>query len=338
MGNPWDYDFSAIGRRLSPLLVVTGSDVDARERQQGGLRVGGNSDVHNLIPETIPFDQLNLGKQFLKATGRPDPANYECVLNLVTDPDQHPKTLERLRKLLRGYKGRVINRPEAVLQSRRDQVARRLAGIEGLHVPKVMRLRNPGPGAASRAAERAGLGFPVIVRHAGTHTGMILGLADSAEQLDAAAHGPGEFIVTEFVNFRSEDGLYRKYRFWSFGGRTVFKHVIMSDKWNVHNKDRGPTMGNRPDLIDEETRLFARPEGDLPAAFHAAFDTVRARLGLDFFGMDFGIDPNGRMVLFEANATMSFVLRFAPPFDYLERAEAPAREAFASMLFPSRQA
>ena len=336
MGNPWAYDFSAIGNRKAPLLVVIGSDEDARERSRGGYHIGGNSDVHQLIPETLPFDQLNLSKQFLNAPGRPDPARFECVLNLVTDPDQHPRTLERLRKLLRGYRGRVINRPEAVLRSTRDQVARRLAGISGLRVPRIIRLRNPRPGVASAAVARAGLPFPVIARLAGTHTGQIIGLVDNAGQLDAACAGPGEFIITEFVDFAGDDGLYRKYRLWSFGGQAILKHAIISDRWNVHNADRGRVMVHRKDLIDEERRLVERLEGALPEPIHAMFREVQQRIGLDFFGMDFGIDKSGQAVLFECNATMGFLMTPSHPrFSYLDALIAPSRQAFVEMLFPS---
>ena len=333
MGNPWDYDLTAIGRRASPLLVVIGSDADPRAKASGGYGVAGNSDVHQLIPETLQFEQLNLSKPFYRPQARPDMARFDCVLNLVTDPDQHPRTLETLRKLLRGYGGRVINRPDAVLRSARDQVARRLAGIAGLRVPKTLRLRNPKAGTVERMAERAGLAFPVIARRAGTHTGDIIGLVGGPADLDSACAGRGDYILTEFVDFASPDGLYRKYRLWSFGYQTIFKHMIVSDRWNVHYVDRNRIMAERPKLIDEEKRAFSRLEGDLPEAIHLMFSEVRQRLGLDFFGMDFGIQPSGEAVLFEANATMSFQVTAADPrFRYLDDVTIPSRRAFADML------
>lgn len=333
MGNPWDYDFSAIGARKAPLLVVIGSDEAPREKARGGFSLAGNSDVHQLIPESVRFDELNLSKRFLKEGNRLEPGHYDCVLNLVTDPDQHPRTLARLAKLLRGYKGKVINRPEAVLKSTRDLVARRLANVDGLRVPKVLRLHNPKPGAAGVAAGRAGLSFPVIIRRAGTHTGDIIGLVDHPGALDSACQGGGDFIVIEFVDFVSSDGLYRKYRSWSFGGRAVLKHAVVSDKWNIHNKDRDRVMLGRPDLIAEERRMLSRPEGDFPEPVHAMFRQVQQRMGLDFFGMDFGIDASGRAILFEANATMSFIMKASnPTFQYLDAAVEPAKAAFREML------
>ena len=333
MGNPWAYDFSAIGQRSAPLLIIHGSDVDAFSKQQGGFKVGGNSDIYQLIPETMRFDQLNLSKQFLKAEGRPDPARYPVVLNLVTDPDQHPRTLLRVQKVLRGYKGRVINRPDALLRTTRDQVAKRLTGIPCLRVPKLIRLRNPKPGAASAASQRAGQSFPLIVRLAGTHTGKIVGIVKTPDELDAAAVGTGEFLVIEFVDFRSDDGLYRKYRFWSFGGRTIFRHLIISDQWNVHVSERMRLMLDRPDLMEEEQRLLTRPDGAFPGGVHATFDAVKTRMGLDFFGMDFALDADGRIILFEANATMNFFpLEPHLKFSYLGKLRGPAQDAFTAML------
>ena len=337
MGNPWAYDFSAIGNRTAPLLILIGSDEEATERAKGGYLVGGNSDIYQLLPEAFPFQQVNLSKQFLKKGPLPDPARFDCVLNLVTDPDQHPKTLERAGKLLRGYKGRVINRPEAVLRTTRDQVARRLRGIPGLRVPGILRLRNPKPGAARLGAERAGLAYPLIVRHAGTHTGVIVGVVDDAAGLEAACTAPGTYLLIEFVDFRSADGLYRKCRFWTFGGQTIFRHMVITDSWNVHVKDRIRFMLDRDNLIAEEQQLLTRLEGAFPAEVHVAFDAVKQRIGLDFFGMDFALDRDGQVLLFEANATMSFFPLVAhQSFSYLDKLREPAQQAFMAMLSPGR--
>ena len=337
MGVKGGFDFNAPSERGAPLLLIVGSDGDPKAKAQGGYRIGGNSDIYQLIPENLRFDQLNMSKQFLNQPGRPDPARYPCVLNLVTDPDQHPQTLERLRKLLRGYRGRLINRPEALLRTTRDQVARRLTGIAGLHVPKLVRLHNPKPGAASTAVARAGQAFPLIVRRAGTHTGKIIGVVSGPDELEAACTGAGEFFVIELVDFRSDDGLYRKCRFWSLGGRTIFRHMIITDNWNVHVSERLRFMLNRDELIEEERRLMERPEGAFPRAVHEVFDAVKQRMGLDFFGMDFALGADGKVILFEANATMNFFpLQSHLRFSYLGKIRAPAQDAFREMLFPER--
>lgn len=333
MAPPRGHDLPAFGPK-APLLIVHGTDAAAVPKGTG-FRVGGYSDVYKLMPPGVPVAQVNLGRQFAGTRALPDPARFERVLNLVTDADQHPRTLDRVAKLLRGFPGQVVNRPEAVMRTTRDLGARRLAGIEGLHVPASARLRNPRPGAAAAAAERAGIAFPAIVRQAGTHSGRTIRLVADAAELDAACTGPGDHIVTEFVDFRSADGLYRKYRLWSFGKRTIFRHLAIADEWNVHIGKGNRFMFDRPELIDEEVRLMARTEGAFPQAVHDTFNAVRDRLGLDFFGLDFGFTPSGAMVLFEANATMSFFpLVVDPRFSYRKQLLQPAMAAFAAMLFP----
>lgn len=335
MAVPSDIGFTEAGIVGPRLLVVLGGDEGSKTTQPGRFRVAGNSDVFKFIPETIQFERLKLRWQDLRQNMRPDLSRFDCVLNLVTDPDQHPKTLDAAGKLLRGYRGRVINRPEAVMRSTREQVAKRLAGIAGLRVPKVVRLRDPKPGAATTAAQRARLDFPLIVRHAGTHTGKIVGLVDGPEALDAACSGRGEFILIEFVDFRSEDGFFRKYRLWSFGQSTIFRHMVITDNWNIHIKDRMHFMIDRTELVEEEVRLLERAEGAFPKNVHDVFHGVRQRLGLDFFGMDFALDGRGDVILFEANATMSFFpLEPHPCFSYLGKILEPARKAFWTLLSP----
>ena len=68
--------------------------------------------------------------------------------------------------------------------------------------------------------------------------GKVIGVVNDAAELDTAAAGEGEFFLIEFVDFRSGDGLYRKYRLWSFGGRTIFRHLVVTDNWNVHVSER----------------------------------------------------------------------------------------------------
>ena len=244
MKNASALDLSALRTRTPPLLIVLGHDDHAAATASGRFRVHGSSDVFKLLPPGRLFDQVNLSTQFLKQ--RPQDASpYQCVLNLVTDPDQHPKTLAALKKLLRGFRGRVINPPDAVMQSTRDQVARCLAGTSGLRVPKVVRLRPGIPDAAVQSISRANLQFPLILRQAGTHTGKIVGVFREPDELAAALTGEGDHLATEFVNLEGADGLYRKYRVYFFGRRVVYRNLYVSEQWNVHSKDHIRCLAGR---------------------------------------------------------------------------------------------
>jgi glutathione synthase/RimK-type ligase-like ATP-grasp enzyme len=316
------------------LLHVVGSDqAEHVDKSDGKLKLRGSTDIHKLVGKNVPYHRLHVTPNFFRQRRRPDLSNYLCLLNLITEPERNSRVLENMRKVLRDLPGKIVNRPEAVLRSTRDQVARRLAGIAGLWVPRTVRVRASKPAIATQTIARAGLQLPIIVREAGTHTGRIVGLFDNLEAIQAELDWSNDHIATEFVDFRSADGFYRKYRVFFIGRHIIFRHMLVSDEWNVHAKDRRRVMADRPELLEEEERMFAITGGAFPPGVGKVLETVRERMGLDFFGMDFGIANDGRVVLFEANATMNFFPFLAEPqFAYLQRCLAPAQEAFREMI------
>lgn len=319
---------------------MIGGDRIYKSSTSGRVRIVGLSDVDGLIPETVRTKRLNLSfdlepllMTLRQQSGGGDLSAFDCVLNLVSEPDHSPNTLEALRLLLRGYHGRVINRPEAVLRTSRDEVANVLRGIPGLLVPRVLLFRGGDPDAALEAVTGAGLEFPLIVRLPATHRGRSMVLVEDGDQFRSQVSTEQDYFAIEFVDYRSADGLYRKYRTWSFGGRQVFRHLAVTEHWIVHVTPGNEYMIDRPDLIDEEIRLMERLEGDFPDEVHAIITEIGERLGLDCFGVDFGFHPDGRMVLFEANAAMSFFpLVKHPRFEFRGKLFAPAQEACKAML------
>jgi len=316
------------------LLLIVGADRDDQIKRLGNqLQIEGSSDIFGLLDRQEPFHRLHVTRHYFRQQRRADLSPYRCLLNLITEPEQNSKVLENLRKLARETPANVINRPEAVLRSTRDQVARRLAGTPGLVVPRVVRLRTANPAVVAQTIGKVGLQFPLIVRQTGTHTGHIVGRFDSVEEVQAALVKGSEHIATEFVDFRSPDGYYRKYRVFFIGQHIILRHMLVSDEWNIHAKDRMRFMADRPDLLEEEERLFAQPEGEFPPNVIQTLRAVRERMELDFFGMDFGIASDGRVVLFEANASMNFFPFLADAqFAYVQRCWAPAQRAFREML------
>src|SRR5215218_801213 len=129
------------GAKPASVLIVTGGDRLYKTSTPGRVRIVGVSDVDGLLPEGLRTKRLDLSLELepllmtlRQQDGGGNLAAFDCVLNLVSEPERSPNTLEALRLLLRGYGGRVINRPEAVLRTSRDEVAKALSGIDGLIV------------------------------------------------------------------------------------------------------------------------------------------------------------------------------------------------------------
>lgn len=325
-----------------PILFIIGSgDQGDRVTHAGGTNivVSGCSDLHKLLYEDDHYELLHVSRNFFRQTRETRLLHYAVLANLITEPEQSSRTLENLRKLLRGVPGRVINKPEAVLRSTRDSVARLLSGIPGLIVPKAVRLHGSKPALAARMLDTAGIKPPIILRQAGTHGGKIIGCFDTVAAAVAALEANREHVATQFVDFASVDGLYRKYRLVFIGPQRVLRHMLISEDWNVHGSTRYNFMAVRPELVAQERAIMESNE-QFPASIQTVFDEIGQRMPLDFFGVDFGITQAGDVVLFEANATMSlFPFAPDPQFDYSRRCIAPARAAFRELLgLPPRTA
>jgi hypothetical protein len=314
------------------LFIIGGGDEGDRVTQAGSrIVVTGTTDLTKLLIPPEPHHRLHVTRNYFRQGRQADLSGYRVLLNMITEPEQNAKVLENLKKLLRGLPGRVINPPDAVLRSTRDQVARLLSGIPGLIVPKIVRLNGSKPAIAAAAIDKAKLTAPLILRQVGTHSGKIVGRFDSIADA-VTALTPGEHVAAQFVNFASGDGLYRKYRVFFIGERIVLRHMLVSDHWNVHAKDRGRFMACHPDTVADERALMESDNPFAPNVRHV-LEAVRSRMPLDYFGMDYGVTQSGEIVLFEANATMSF-FPFSPDqqFEYLKRCFAPAQAAFRELL------
>src|SRR6185369_4483337 len=147
-----------------PLLFIIGGGDEADGIVQSGSKLvaSGTTDLDRLV-EREPYHRLHVTRNLFRKGRVPELDSYRVLVNLITEPEKNVRVLEIVRKLLRGARGRVINRPEAVLRSTRDQVARRFDGVPGLIVPKAIRLQGGKPAIASRALEKAGFAPPLIL-------------------------------------------------------------------------------------------------------------------------------------------------------------------------------
>ncbi|WP_235399019.1 hypothetical protein [Sphingomonas sp. SRS2] len=141
------------------------------------------------------------------------------------------------------------------------------------------------------------------------------------------------YFLTEFVETHSADGLYHKIRLYFFGSHPLVRHRIVSEHWNVHGPDRERVLQHYPAAIALEKAVIEQGLAAFPAAVQSVLLAIRARMPLDYFGIDFALMPDGRVLLFEANATMNFFSFTAePPFEYFAPLLLEAQGKFGAML------
>lgn len=268
-----------------------------------------------------------------------DPAQplppHDLVFNTIGDADLCAPALAAARRLLRKTGAPVLNPPARIQPTGRVAVARRLAGLPGVVAPRAAlfpRRKLAGNGAAALLAD-AGFGLPLLLRSRGFHTGRhFVRVEAAAEIAEAVAALPGdEILAIACLDARGADGLARKYRVMMIDGRLFPLHLAISQDWKVHYFTAD--MAERPDHRAEEAAFLADMAGALGEKAMAGLEAICARLGLDYGGIDFGLNSAGDVLLFEANATMAIL---PPPadsrWDYRRAAIGDAIAAVARML------
>jgi hypothetical protein len=85
-------------------------------------------------------------------------------------------------------------------------------------------------------------------------------------------------------------------------GKLYPLHLAISPNWKIHYFSAD--MADRPDHREEEAKFLLDMPRVLGDKGLAALKAIQEALGLDYGGVDFGINPQGEILLFEANATM----------------------------------
>jgi len=108
--------------------------------------------------------------------------------------------------------------------------------------------------------------------------------------------------MIQYLDARDVRGLARKFRVMIIGGELFPLHLALSADWKVHyfTADMAEQPGHR---ALEEAFLNDMPAALGPRAM-AGLQGIARALGLDYAGVDFGLGPDGEVLLFEANATM----------------------------------
>jgi glutathione synthase/RimK-type ligase-like ATP-grasp enzyme len=257
----------------------------------------------------------------------------DVMVNAVCDPDSNRQSLEVVTRVQQQLGLPIVNHPGAVLETTREQMSTYLPDTPGVRMPRTIRIQPRRVAHVAAAMDAGEVTLPFLFRQVGSHGGQDLVLVrerGDLDELEQFAFDGRDFYVTDYVDFRSADGLYRKYRVLVIDGVPYAKHMIASDVWNIHAEDRDVMMHGTPELQQEE-EAFLRNFG---AEQFPAFGMLASKTGLDYFGMDFGIDRNGEMVVFEANCCFRALqtAETASRIPYHQESVTRVRTAFSNMI------
>lgn len=234
-------------------------------------------------------------------------AGGRVLVNLICEPHLQRLALQKVARFELETQLPLVNASWAVTATTRPLIARRLAHQAGVCAP-LCTLYRAGRLTLAEHIEAHGHRYPVLIRPPGQHGSVGLVRIDGPDQISGRAATLQSCTVTDFVDFRSSDGLWRKYRMVYAGDRLFRRHVLTDREWNLTRAARG-FMHDRPELAAEEQEWINRP-------VTLESDSVEARimhqfraLQLDFGAIDFALPPGGDLVIFEINACVQLTNR-----------------------------
>jgi len=295
----------------------------------------GNVPLDCLLPQTR-FNRIRWVMEYARDEQFDALPHFDIVFNAIGDQDVTQASQASVRRLLQRCNKPLLNYPYSIARTARESMPALLAGIRHAVVPQSARVAHVDRAAMADSLRDVGMPLPLLLRPAASHGGSGLTLCRTFDQVSAFDGAPGDVHACVFHDFRSEDGYFRKYRVIFIGGKPYPYHLAISSNWLVHYATAD--MPAHQWKLDEELRFLRHPAAVLGWSAMQTLRQIGARLELDFCGIDFSILPDGRLLVFEANATMLVhleefhaQLRFKNPFvqRILDAFEARVKEAVA---------
>lgn len=256
---------------------------------------------------------------------------HDVAFNAIGDADLCADPLEKAGSILSASTKRIINPPARIRGTGRSDNAVRLAGLADVVVPRIARIARSD--LTAQRLHEFGFGFPLLLRSPGYHTGQNFVRVEEEAMLAASLSTlPGdELLAIAFIDVRGQDGMARKYRAMFIDGAIYPLHLALSHDWKVHYFSSA--MAENDAYRCEERSFLRDMAGAIGARAMNGLAQVQARLGLDYGGADFTVGRDGRLILFEANATMAIVPPPPDPvWDYRREPIARAIQAVRDMI------
>ena len=304
-------------------IIVGFDDVRTIEREADDPGEGvGINDLWRLFEilrqeRRLRWTRLHITPNYFRQASRHSFRRHRLLYNAISDADQNPKVLSVAHKLVRANSTiPIVNPPTTIAKCTRERVADALDGHSGVLSPRTIRLRRQRPELQFERLLKDGVSLPIIIRPLASHTGIGMQRCETKNEVLAAFAAIGDACyATEYVDYRSPDGLYRKYRAVRIGKRVVFRHMIASDRWLIHAGEKERFTASRDDLLREERKEHLISADSRFAASAATLESITATTGLDYVGIDYSYMPNGDILVFEVNPTMTVVPFSVDPYD-----------------------
>jgi tetratricopeptide (TPR) repeat protein len=267
------------------------------------------------------------------------PANFDLlrdkadvVFNMICNADDGADSLARALDLVEHIGRPTINHPRLIMETTRENVARRLAGIPCCVVPRTIKVAGLALSDAISGQSFSEFRPPFLARVAGTHGGDDFEKFDNwSEVADFVSKTlDADYYLIEYINYQSVDGFFRKYRVIFIDGELFPYHLAIHDEWKVHHFRTD--MENHEWMRKEEEQFLKCMASVFNIDHRNALRAIAKATGLDYGGIDFGLDRDERIVVFEANAAMLVHDEKTEAYAYKNQYVTNIKHAFDAML------
>jgi glutathione synthase/RimK-type ligase-like ATP-grasp enzyme len=263
---------------------------------------------------------------------------HDAIFVAIGESDHNRPLLKQIEERAKDWTRPVVNAPQRIAQLTRNGACALLHDAPGINMPLSVRLARTlleqvAAGQMVLASVLPGGDFPVIARPVGSHAGHDLAklenLGNLGDYLEATP--AAEFYISRFVDYRSVDGLFRKYRIMLIDGRPYVCHMAISENWMIHYLNAG--MAESAAKRAEEARFMATFDMGFALRHARAFQSASEILQLDYVGLDCAESRDGELLIFEADSDM--IVHNMDPIDmypYKVPAMRKIFDAFHAML------
>jgi glutathione synthase/RimK-type ligase-like ATP-grasp enzyme len=273
--------------------------------------------------------------------GEPLPAEipeHDVAIVVASESDDNRPALIDIARLVADWPKPVLNHPNQIALLARERLHTLVKPVSAIEMPMTVRIDRTSFAeiAAGKAALRSHLAdgaFPLIARPIDSHAGRGLKKLDDAAAIDAylAERSETGFYISRYIDYRSPDGLFRKYRIVFIGGHPYACHMAIADQWKIYYLNAG--MAESALKKAEEERFMTAFGSEFARRHRVALAALADRIGLDYFGIDCAQTCDGKLLLFEADIAMIVHLMDSPAiYPYKVPQMRSIFSAFAAML------
>lgn len=296
------------------------------------LKTPGDFMTNSPIEFLIRSPQIDAEVMFI-APDLPYPTeiDHDLVFNGISEGKDNQVALQLASTLIRQWRKPYINRAEEVPLLSRDRACEILDALPGTYMPQNIILNRGEVAAMAQTSDQIGHylvqdRFPILLRPVDSHAGQGLRkLSSETEITEYLQHETAElFYAAPFVDYRSSDGWYRKYRIVFICGQPFLCHMAISDHWMIHYLNAGMTSSEWK--RDEEADNMLHFGSKFGLRHEEALKAVGSAFDLDYFAIDCAETQDGQLLIFETGNAM--VVHDMDPIDMFPYKSPKMQELF----------